>query len=63
MIAIEKGDIIKAALDAAATPKIMQLLESNPMLMLLFPIIGIEIENILFGEDSEDTDKEMNNDN
>lgn len=59
MIAIEQGDILKAALKVVDSPKITDLFAKNPLMALLLPIIGVEIENILFAEEQE----QMNNDN
>lgn len=59
MIAIEKGDILKAVLEVADSPKMTALFAKDPLMVLLFPIIGIEIEHILFSEEQE----QMNNDN
>ena len=47
---IKKGDIIQAAIKASINGEMAELTSESPALMLIMPILGMEIENIIFAE-------------
>ena len=53
-ITIERGDIITAAITVGMTEKMSDIIIRQPELLLLIPVIGNEIEKILFKIKKED---------
>ena len=53
-ITIERGDIITAAITVGMTEKMSDIIIRQPELLLLIPVIGNEIEKILFKVKKED---------
>ena len=57
-ITLKKGDLREALLDLTMKEPLSKLVESSPMIMLIFPIIGIELEKHLgLTEENESEDK------
>ena len=51
---IRKGDILEASRNVIECERLKDLFSHYPVLMLLVPMIAIEIQNAIFGEESED---------
>lgn len=51
---IERGDIINASKKALESERLKDLFEGMPILMLLMPMYAIEIEKVIFAEETEE---------